>query len=322
MPLYCLCFQLTLITIVHFRYSSVLDPILPSLAHHPPFHALLFSYANFLLGSIESFFGSCSYFCISSLDTELEGWCVGCIMHMYLCISSNSSHLVGRKITLLNYPLLLSLINFLLFFSVSLLEVNKVSCTTESIFTCSFIVINSVPCRRLYSVLFPSLLFLLPRWLLKMSVFFFFHLRVEDSNTLIPSGLTTLNKVLASVSAGLLMLPFPDFPFLDKRGSTWKLRKIVGEAWPHRNANPPFFNSIKEAIHSKSNNIAVNHSHFQTCFWPEKRGRIKCLLRGSSDEFMRWKSWRRRCEIPNWELFRNPGPALGWRCKTSSDIWM
>lgn len=151
---------------------------------------------------------------------------------------------------------------------------------------------------------------------------FFLHLRVQDSNNLVPSGLITLNKVLASVSASLLTFLFPDFPFLDKRGSTQELRKIIGEAWPHRNAKLPFFNSIKEAIHSKSNNLAVNHSHFQTCFWLEKRERIKCFLQGSSDELLRRrKSWHRRCEIPNSELFRNPGPALGWSCKTSSEIW-
>lgn len=107
----------------------------------------------------------------------------------------------------------------------------------------------------------------------------FFHLRVQDSNNLVPSGLITLFTVLASVSAGLFTFSFPEFPFMDKRRSTRKLRKIVEEAWPHRNAKPPFFNSIKEAIHSKSNNLAVNHSHFQTCFWLEKRERIKCLFR-------------------------------------------
>lgn len=121
---------------MHFRYVSVLDPILSSLAHHPPFHALLFSYAHFLLGLIETFLALVLYFCISSLDTELEGLCVGCIMHMYLCMSSNSPHSVTRNVTLLNYPLFLSLIIFLPFFSVSLLEINQVSCRTESIFTC------------------------------------------------------------------------------------------------------------------------------------------------------------------------------------------
>lgn len=63
-----------------------------------------------------------------------------------------------------------------------------------------------------------------------VSPFFFFNLRVQDSNKLVSSGLITLNKMLASVSAGLLTFLFPDFPFLDKRGSTQKLRKIIGEA--------------------------------------------------------------------------------------------
>lgn len=78
---------------------------------------------------------------------------MGCIMHMYLYMSSSSPHLVGRNITLLKYPLfpdfrfplLVYLINFLLFFSVSLLEINKLSGRTESIFrgkTCSSIVIS------------------------------------------------------------------------------------------------------------------------------------------------------------------------------------
>lgn len=66
----------------------------------------------------------------------MGGWCVGYIMHMYLCMSSNSPHLVGRNLTLLNYHLLQYLIKFLPFFSVSLLEINQVSCRTESIFTC------------------------------------------------------------------------------------------------------------------------------------------------------------------------------------------
>lgn len=154
---------------------------------------------------------------------------------------------------------------------------------------------------------------------------FFFSLEGTGLQQLVLSGLITLNKVLASVSAGLLTFLFPDFPFLDKRGSTQKLRKIMGEAWPHRNAKAPFFNSIKDAIHSKSNNLAVNHSHFQTCFWLEKRERIKCFLQGSSDELLRrWKSWHRRYEIPNSELFINPGvkPALKFGHKFKFQIIM
>lgn len=59
---------------------------------------------------------------------------------------------------------------------------------------------------------------------------FFFSLEGTGLQQLVLSGLITLNKVLASVSAGLLTFLFPDFPFLDKRGSTQKLRKIMGEA--------------------------------------------------------------------------------------------
>lgn len=75
---------------------------------------------------------------------------MGCIMHVYLCMSTGSPHLVGRNITLLKYPLfpisLIGIFNqFSSLFLVSLTEINQVSGRTESIFrgkTCSSIVIS------------------------------------------------------------------------------------------------------------------------------------------------------------------------------------
>lgn len=163
-------FWFTLIPIVCFKHVSVLDPILSSLAHHPPFHALLFSCAHLLSDSAESFLAPVLYFCISSLDPALEGGGV----HMHLCMSSNSPHLACRDITFLSYPLLLPLIKlppFLQFpfwrltkFPVDLSQYSHVRLVLQCYFSdVSRLYRSSAPCRWFSSVLFPSLLLCLPR---------------------------------------------------------------------------------------------------------------------------------------------------------------
>lgn len=119
-----------------------------------------------------------SLFCISVFLPGIQHWRGVCV-HTHLCMSSNSPHLACRDLTLLSYPFLLHLIKLspwrLTKFPVPLSQYSHVRRVLQCYFSdFSRLCRSSTPCRRFSSMLFPSLLLSLPRWLLKTSVLFFF----------------------------------------------------------------------------------------------------------------------------------------------------